>query len=147
MTHSHRLALAFVFASVVGLAAQNVHLIGNLNTRDIGTQLLVGGKIAGLGEGDVTVVVNAQGVADVQCTNPGGNVAPGQDTAVSTSGSVTLPSPKNGNLNFSLSTATPVIPSSACPNAQWTATALDVEFSGGTFTVIQGGQVVLTQAF
>jgi hypothetical protein len=134
----------FAFTTVF---AQSVHFIGTPVVRDIGTQLNVTGKIAGLGEGDVTVVVNAQGIAEVQCTNPAGNVAPGQDTTVSTIGAVTLPSPKNGNLNFSVSTATPVIPSSACPNSKWTATALDVDFSGGTISVIQGGQTVLTQAF
>jgi hypothetical protein len=137
-------AAVLIGASVL---AQSVHFVKGPTIRDLGTTLGITGKLAGLGEGDVTIVVNASGVADVECTNPGGNVAPGQDTAVSASGSVTLPSPKNGNLVFSLATIEPSIPSSACPNSQWTADAIDVAFSGGTLTVFQGGQAVLTQAF
>src|SRR5678816_534091 len=114
---------------------------------DAGTQLVTQGKLAGLGEGDVTIQVNANGVASVECTNPGGNVAPGQDTSVATVGSVTLPSAKNGNLVFSVATQAPSIPSSACPNDKWSAAATDVAFSGGTITVSQGGQVVLQQSF
>jgi hypothetical protein len=129
------------------LLAANVHFVRGPDVTDNGVTLTVSGKLAGLGEGDITVIVNATGVASVECTNPGGNVAPGQDTTFAASGSVTLPASKNGNLVFSVTTAVPVIPSSACPNPQWTADATDVVFANGTVTVVQGGQVVLTQAF
>jgi hypothetical protein len=128
--------------------AQSVHFVrGPIVSPDTDTSTTqtVSGKLAGLGEGDVTLLLSVAGVADVECTNPGGNVAPGQDTEVTTTGSATLPSPKNGNLVFSVTTIEPSIPSSACPNNQWTAEATDVDFGAGTLTVIQGGQVVLTQ--
>ncbi len=131
----------------VSLLAQSVHFVKAPSITDAGTQLVVAGKLAGLGEGDVTVSVNANGLATVECTNNGGNVAPGQLTTVSTFGSVTLPAGKNGNLVFSVATAAPSIPSSACPNSQWSAAATDVAFNTGTITVQQGGQTVLTREF
>jgi hypothetical protein len=131
------------------LIAQNVHLVKTLNATDAGTTLVLAGKIAGLGSGDVTLIVDATGVASVECTNPGGNVAPGQDTTITASGSVTLPSPKNGQLTFNnLATSAPSVPNTpTCPNNAWTADVIDVAFSGGTLTVIQGGVIVLQTSF
>lgn len=130
------------------LFAANVHFVRGPSATDAGTVLVVAGKLAGLGQGDVTLIVNAQGIASVECTNPGGNVAPGQDTSISASGSVTLPSAKNGQLVFSVSTAEPTVPNTpTCPNSAWSADVVDVAFSGGTLTVIQGGVIVLQQAF
>jgi hypothetical protein len=114
---------------------------------DLGTTLNATGAIAGLGNGDVTVVLDAAGIASVECENPGGNVAPGQDTEVTTSGSVTVQTDKNGNARFSVTTAEPVVGSDACPNPQWTAHVVDVDFSGATITVSQGGVVVLVETF
>jgi hypothetical protein len=114
---------------------------------DLGTTLNATGAIAGLGNGAVTVVLDAAGLASVECENPGGNVAPGQDTEVTTSGSVTVQTDKNGNASFSVTTAEPVVGSDACPNPQWTAHVTDVDFSGATITVYQGGVVVLSDTF
>jgi hypothetical protein len=128
--------------------AQNVHFVKGPVATDVGTQLALTGKLAGLGEGDITVLVDAVGVAEIECRNPGGNVAPGQDTAISASGSVTLPSAKNGQLVFTVLTLAPVVPNTpTCPNSQWTAEVVDVAFSGGSVTVFQGGVQVLSQAF
>src|SRR4029453_12096399 len=130
---------------VVSLVAASVHFVRGPVVTDAGVILVVEGKLAGLGEGDISVLVNATGIASVERTNPGGNVAPGQDTAVSTSGSITLPSAKNGHLTFAGATAPPVGPDTpTCPNDQWSAGVTDVAFTGGTLTVIQGGEVVLT---
>ena len=142
-----RTATVFVMMFTLSVLAASVHFVRGPVVSDLGTVLNVSGKLAGLGQGDVTIFISAPGVASVECTNPGGNVAPGQNTSVATSGSVTLPSPKNGNLVFSVSTVEPSIPSSACPNNQWSAEATDVAFGSGLLTVTQGGQVVLTQAF
>jgi type 1 fimbria pilin len=135
------IALMFLVASV---SAVSVHFVRGPSAVDAGTTLVVSGKIAGLGNGDVTILVSGSGIADVECTNPGGNVAPGQDTAVTTVGSATFPSPKNGNLVFSVATIPPSIPSSVCPNPQWSAEAVDVAFSSGSISVVQGGVVVLS---
>lgn len=140
-------AACVVVALSVGSLAQSVHFVKGPTFTDAGTVLVTSGKLAGLGAGDVTIAVNVAGIATVECTNPGGNVAPGQNTTIQAGGSVTLPSAKNGNLVFSVSTLEPSIPSSACPNDKWTADATDVQFGAGTITVSQGGQVVLTQSF
>ena len=141
-------AVLLALTSAVCLAAA-VHFVVGPTTLDAGTQLVVSGKLAGLGEGDVTILVTADGLATVECTNPAGNVAPGQDTAVSAAGLQVYPSPKNGTLTFSISTLAPSIAASACvanSGKQWSAAALDVAFSGGLITVLQGGVVVLQQA-
>jgi hypothetical protein len=39
-----------------------------------------------------------------------------------------------------------VVGDEACPNRQWTPEVLDVDFSSGTISIIQGGVVVLQQA-
>jgi hypothetical protein len=137
-----------VLSGAVVLSAASVHFVKGPSLVDAGTQLVVSGKLAGLGEGDITILVNAAGLAATECTNPGSNVAPGQDITVESTGSVTLPAAKNGNLVFSVATATPIVPNyPTCPNPQWTAGVTDVAFTGGTITVLQGGVVVLQQEF
>jgi hypothetical protein len=138
--------LLLTLISTVALAA-SPHFVGTPTITAGQTTLRATGKIAGLGNGDVTVVLNADGIASVQCRNHGGNVAPGQDTAVSVAGSVTLASPKNGNLPFAVETVAPVVGSDACPNDNWSAEVLSVAFSGGVLTVLQGGVVVLSFPF
>lgn len=141
-----KLTIAWVLLAAT-VAAASVHFVTGPTSTDIGTTLAVTGKLAGLGVGDVTILVSASGLAETECTNPAGNVAPGQDTVVTTSGSVTLPAAKNGTLTFTVVTAEPVLPSvPTCPNPQWSAEAIDVIFSSGTITVLQGGVVVLQQA-
>lgn len=142
----HPLMVALIVAGASIVLAASPHFVGAPTITDLGAVLRATGKIAGLGAGDVTIVLDAVGVASVQCRNPGGNVAPGQDTTVAAGGSVTLPSAKNGNVTFSVTTQEPVV-TDACPNAQWTAEVQDVTFSSGTLTVLQGGVVVLTTTF
>lgn len=142
-----RLIVAIFLAIAVPVLAAAVHFVKGPLFVDIGTQLIASGKLAGLGEGDITIILNANGLATTECNNNGGNVAPGQNTVVSTSGSITLPVPKNGMVTFTVATATPSIASSACPNPLWTAEATDVTFAGITITVLQNGQIVLQETF
>jgi len=115
---------------------------------DLGTQLQATGTIAGLGGEDVTVVLTAEGVAQVSCVSPGGNVAPGQATTITATATQTDIEVKNGRATFNLATATPTVdPAEACPNPRWTAIVTDVEFTEATITAIQDNQVVLTQTF
>jgi hypothetical protein len=149
-----RLIVAFCTLVVVGVlaapASGAVNFRSDPTCRDVGTQVqCTGGRISGLGNEQFFIEIDATGIATVECTNPGGNVAPGQDTEVDVSGSFgPFVADKNGNFRFpTLTTAAPPDPSGAeaCPNAQWTADITDVEFTTpATISIIQGGQVVAT---
>src|SRR5262245_61557224 len=82
---------------------------GNATTcTDQGTTVLCSGKVAGLGGTTFEITVAAPGIATVECTNPGGNVAPGQDTAVDVAGSSgPLPTPRNGSFRYSVESDDP----------------------------------------
>jgi hypothetical protein len=110
---------------------------GHFNDRtwtctDIGTQVECEGKVSGLGGTTFEVTFSASGIGSVECTNPGQNTAPGQDTAITAAGgSGPTPTPRNGSFTFdSLVTAAPVVPNTpTCPNDQWTADVVDVVFT------------------
>ena len=51
------------------------------------------------------MLVEAAGTATVTCTNPAGNVAPGQRTTVDATGSQIGIEPKNGRATFSVTDA------------------------------------------
>jgi hypothetical protein len=140
-------------AGFVGLAvgaapayAQSGHFLtggGNAPTcRDIGTQVECTGKVAGLGGTTFEITIEAAGSASVECTNPGGNVAPGQDTAATVAGTTTpLPTPRNGQFRFSVTTddPEPLPPTPTCPNNQWTPDIVDVTFTTPTLTLLEDG--------
>lgn len=102
------------------------------------------GRLSGLGNGDVLVVVNfPNATAATLCHAPGGgNTAPGQNPAasVSVTGSKNYGNPKNGNLTFTVTTDVPAAPSASdagCPNTNWTVSISDVTFGSGTLKVYQ----------
>jgi hypothetical protein len=119
--------------------AQNIHFIGSPTIQDLGTQLRFCGKLAGLGNNQlVTIVLSSTATTITTCTNPGGNVAPGQTKTGTVSASGQFQSDKNGTVTFCLTTATPT--PGRCPNGQWTGTVTDVTFNNTSLTV--NGQVV-----
>ena len=71
-------ALAFPAAA----SAQSGHFVtGGANAptcTDIGLQVQCSGKVAGLGGTTFEITVEAQGIATVECINPGGNRRPGR---------------------------------------------------------------------
>jgi hypothetical protein len=132
------------FAFPAGASAQSGHFVGTPTCTDIGTQVQCSGKVAGLGGTTFTITVEADGIASVECTNPGGNVAPGQDTAVNVSGSSgPLATPRNGQFRFSLTSTDPepLPPTPTCPNNQWTPNIVDVTFGDATLTLFEDGNV------
>lgn len=136
------LAVVASIASVGVAHAQSGHFVGTPTCRDQGTTLQCSGKVAGLGSTTFQIDVAAQGTASVVCTNPGGNVAPGQSFTTTTTGTGgPFPTPRNGSARFTVNTVTPSAPPGSCPNEKWTATVTDVEFGDATITLREDSTV------
>jgi hypothetical protein len=103
----------------------------------------VSGSSAGLGNEDVGIELTARGTAIVDYRNPGGNIAPGQRTAVNVVGAQLITDVKTGRVNFNITTAEPEAPQDAC-HRKWTAMLRDVDCTNAKLEVFQGGTVVLT---
>lgn len=132
-------ALALGMASPLAASAQNGHFVGQQDCDGDGLTVTCEGKVAGLGSETFNIVVSADATATVECTNPGGNVAPGQTfdyTAEGATGEQTTP--RNGNYNYSVSTDAPTAPADACPNGAWTPTVTDVEYGPATIELYEG---------
>lgn len=111
---------------------------------DIGTQVMCTGKVAGLGGTTFEITVTAPGIASVECINPAGHRAPGQDTAVDVAGSSgPLATPRNGQFRFSVTSDDPApLPATpTCPNPQWTPEIVDVTFSNATLSLFEDGNL------
>jgi hypothetical protein len=122
--------------------AQAGHFVGTPTCTDEGTTVECSGKVAGLGGTTFTILVSAPGTASVTCTNPAGNVAPGQSfTTTATGQSGPFPTPRNGQARFTVSTETPTAPPGSCPNPMWTATVTDVAFGDATLTLLEDSTV------
>lgn len=131
---------ALTFAAVA--LAQSGHFVGTPTCTDEGTFLECTGKVAGLGGTTFRIDVSATGVADVTCTNPGGNVAPGQSFSFAGAGSTgDQLTPRNGQFRFSVETVAPTAPPGSCPNPMWTATVTDVHFTDATLTLFEDSTV------
>ena len=132
-------------ASVATIASAAVRFHQGPTCRDIGTQLQCSGNVSGLGQEQLTVDVSATGTGTVECTNPAGNVAPGQTFTTNVSGTGTFDVDKNGRANFTVTTIAPTAPAGSCPNPKWTAAVTDVTFGTVTLTGTQGGQTVFQE--
>ena len=136
--------------------AANVHLKpGHRDPTfsDGGLMLSVAGTLAGLGNGDVVVQMDALADVTATCANRGGNQAPGQNPApISVTGVQVIPASevKNGTTPFSVVTLppdTPIPGAPDCPNGNWSEAITDLAFTAATVTIEQpAGVVVLTVA-
>jgi hypothetical protein len=120
--------------------AQSGHFVGTPTCTDEGTTVECSGKVAGLGGTTFTIRVSAPGTASVECTNPGGNVAPGQSFTTTVSGtSGPFLTPRNGQARFTVESDAPSAPAGSCPNDMWTGTVVDVQFTTATITLFENG--------
>jgi hypothetical protein len=127
-----------VLAFPSAASAQSGHFVGTPTCTDEGTFLQCTGKVAGLGGTTFRIDVSASGTADVTCTNPAGNVAPGQSFSFAGAGSTgDQLTPRNGSFRFSVETVAPTAPPGSCPNPKWTATVTDVTFGDATITLFE----------
>lgn len=142
-----RLFVAFAAAGAVAALAtvalaQSGHFVGTPTCNDIGTQVRCSGKVAGLGGTTFTITVSAPGTATVTCTNPGGNIAPGQNFSTTVTGtSGPFATPRNGQSGFTVTSDAPTAPAGSCPNPGWTATVTDVSFTTATLTLFEDSNV------
>jgi hypothetical protein len=139
-------ALATILSAFMATAAlaQSGHFVQTQTCRDIGTQVQCSGKVAGLGGTTFEITVEAEGIATVECENPAGNVAPGQDTAVTVAGTTDpLPTPRNGQFRYTITSddPEPLPPTPTCPNRMWTPNIVDVTFTTATLTLLEDGSV------
>lgn len=138
---------AFLILLVLALGmgpalAQSGHFVGTPRCTDEGTTVRCTGKVAGLGGTTFTITVEAPGTGSVTCTNPGGNVAPGQSFSTTVAGtSGPFATPRNGQFRFTVESDTPSAPAGSCPNPMWTATVTDVAFTTATLTLFENGTV------
>jgi len=104
------------------------------------------GYASGLGNQDVTFVLDASGEAHVTCINYGGNTVPGQsypkiDAAGTQSLSGDDPRSKNGRTPFDTETDDPKYvawDAAGCPNPNWVGYIEDIFWTGGTISVYPG---------
>ena len=124
---------------------------GEPTFRDLGLALRASGDLAGLGNENVLISLEATADVTSTCTNQGGNAAPGQNPApLTVIGSEPIPASeiKNGRTPFQVDTEepdTPIEGAPGCSNSNWTETIDDLAFTSATITVEQPpGTTVLT---
>ena len=136
MLRASAIALLLLGVVVTTSIAANPHFITGPTFSAGGGSLTASGKIAGLGNQDVTIQLTATGVTT--CTNKGNNVPPGQTETVS--GTLSDLRPENGAVSFRVTTASV---SNPCPDGMRPRTT----FTKATLTVYQAGRIVLQQSF
>lgn len=118
---------------------------------DLGS-LKATGYASGLGNTDVTIVLDASGIPAVTCTNNGHNDVPGQSyPKVSASGQQKLDHEdyeKNGKVRFETETRDPETISwdeAGCPNSNWTARIDFIFWTDATISVYDTATDILLQ--
>ena len=133
-----------VLGASTALAA-SPHLKGRnpVSFTDNGLTLTATVSYAGLGNFDTFQELTATGNTVSTCTNQGGNQAPGQNPApTTTSGGTAVPASdiKNGNVTITTVTNAPVTPipgAPGCPNSNWTESIDDIAFTSATIKLSQ----------
>jgi hypothetical protein len=154
--------MALAIAAVPALAAKpgtgstsgNPHYVGAAPTINIsGNTATVssGAKVAGIGSEPVTFLLTVSGFVTTQCTNPAGNVAPGQNSSFTVSGEPVVVTPdQTGTLTVpeGISASGPAVGDpvsnrdAGCPNRQWSGSVTSSTITSATLTVSQGGSVI-----
>jgi hypothetical protein len=122
----------------------------------VGLLLNAIGTLVGIAPAEETIVhIEATGIPIVECSNQGGNRAPGQNpAAITTSGDQTIgltQITRNGTAGIDVTTVLPqlVYPGSqmGCPNDNWTGTITAIQFTSAVVTVFQDGVLTLEQSY
>jgi hypothetical protein len=122
----------------------------------VGLLLNAIGTLVGIAPAEETIVhIEATGIPIVECSNQGGNRAPGQNpAAITTSGDQTIGLTKitrNGTAGIDVTTVLPqlVYPGTqmGCPNDNWTGTITAIQFTSAVVTVFQDGVLTFEQSY
>lgn len=105
--------------------------------------LIANGFVSGIGNTDVTMVLDASGTPAIVCTNGGGNQVPGQSSPkIFAEGRQNLLGNdalrKNGKAPYGVETAPPPAltwDQAGCPNSNWTAEIVYVFWTNATISV------------
>jgi hypothetical protein len=143
------IVILLLLVGVIGVSAGSPHFIGSL-TISFGS-LHVSGDLAGLGNMDITVRLDAYANIIAQCQNRGGNTAPGRNPVfVSTVVSASAIPDSNGRASIVLValdplTISPLPPSpspktAGCPNGNWNVNGFvsgSTQWTGAQISVIE----------
>ena len=155
-----KLYIVLTMLLIMMFATSTVFARGNIKLSNI--QFSLGSLISegfarGLGNTDVTIVLDGSGIPAITCTNYGGNDVPGQSSPkISASGQQTLfgddPIRKNGKAPFLTETDDPeTIPwdEAGCPNSNWTGNVDFIFWTDATISVYDTatGELLKTQSY
>lgn len=118
--------------------------INNNNTKN--ATLTASGTVSGLGNENLTAVLDATALVSTICRNKGGNVAPGQDQTVDLDpAKVSVTPDKFGKATFSV-TLGPVrvsdLGSNICPNGNWKPEIETVTYSDVSLVITHDGDTL-----
>ena len=154
------LALGLLLVTAQASLAQNAHFkkggepVCTVSSSGASSSTTCKASLAGLGNGDLRIEVTASGSAVYQCSNNGGNTAPGQNRVLV--GPVTAPTVipgdqiKNGNVSFTTNPAVLTAPDTVtgaqagCPNPNWTGVNPTLTTTDLKMTIAQGGVTLFT---
>ena len=152
--------LTFVLATATSASAASPHFKKNgspvCTVSDSGATVTTtcSASLAGLGNGDLLIVVTTNGFAVYQCQNGGGNIAPGQNKVLvgPSTTPTTIPANqiKNGTVTFTTDPNTleadDTVSASAagCPNNNWSGVNPNVTLTSISMTISQAGTLLFT---
>jgi hypothetical protein len=154
----HKL-VAWIMAFLLLCLTASPSFAGNVHFSSVSFtlgSLIASGRLSGMGQADVTVQLDAEGVPTVICTNKAGQQAPGQNPPkVKARGSQFLVKEsytKNGSTPFWVETSDPApldATTAGCPSRQWTATITFVAWTSATLSVYatNGGALLLRENY
>jgi len=146
-------SVVVVMVATAQAQGASVHLKSGPSITTSPTSLRFCVALAGLGNQDIQATITATGEATVTCLNPSGFLVPGKNKVpITATATTTIKSNqiKNGNVSFCVTATAPATVDpllAGCPNANWTAKVVSVDFTSVTLVVVQGGKVVLNQTF
>lgn len=156
----NKLTIALTVLLILMLGTSTVFAGGAVKLSNIQFSLgslIASGFASGLGNTDVTIVLDASGIPVVTCVNNGGNSAPGQSyPKISATGQQTLdgddPIRKNGRSPFITETDDPETISwdeAGCPNSNWTGHIDFIFWTEATISVYDtaSGALLRTQNY